>query len=67
MLVLMRGVGESIFIGDDVKVTVVAIRRNFARIGFEAPRHIVIDRGERSPLNKDPVLGPNKNPSPRDS
>ncbi len=46
MLVLMRRPGESINIGPDIVVTLVALERNRARIGIEAPRDITIDREE---------------------
>jgi len=46
MLVLMRRPGESIHIGPDIVVTLVALERNRARIGIEAPREVPIDREE---------------------
>ena len=46
MLVLSRKPGESIRIGDDIKVTVVKIRGNRVRVGIEAPDGIHIVRGE---------------------
>ena len=46
MLVLMRRPGESIHIGPDIVVTLVALERNRARIGIEAPREVIIDREE---------------------
>ena len=46
MLVLSRKPGESIRIGDDIKVTVVKIRGNRVRVGIEAPNGIHIVRGE---------------------
>jgi carbon storage regulator len=47
MLVLLRRVGESIMIGDDVVVTVVAIRSgNQVRLGISAPRHVAVHREE---------------------
>ncbi|MEJ1960646.1 MAG: carbon storage regulator [Gammaproteobacteria bacterium] len=46
MLVLMRRPGESIHIGPDIVVTLVALERNRARIGIEAPRDVTIDREE---------------------
>jgi carbon storage regulator len=44
MLVLSRKLGESILIGDDIRVTVVRIRVNDVRIGIEAPCGIQVDR-----------------------
>ena len=46
MLVLMRRPGESIHIGPNIVVTLVALERNRARIGIEAPRDVPIDREE---------------------
>jgi carbon storage regulator len=46
MLVLMRRPGESIHIGPDIVVTLIALERNRARIGIEAPRDVAIDREE---------------------
>lgn len=42
MLILARKAGESIRIGDDVKVTVIRVRRNEIRLGFEAPAEVKI-------------------------
>ena len=46
MLVLMRRPGESIHIGPNIVVTLVALERNRARIGIEAPRDVIVDREE---------------------
>jgi carbon storage regulator len=46
MLVLMRRPGEAIHIGPDIVVTLVALERNRARIGIDAPRDVTIDREE---------------------
>jgi carbon storage regulator len=46
MLVLSRRVGEHLVIGDDIRVTVVAINRDTVRIGIEAPPSIRVDRQE---------------------
>lgn len=46
MLVLSRKLGEKIFIGSDICVTVVDIDRGKIRLGIEAPRDIVIYREE---------------------
>ncbi len=42
MLILARKAGESIRIGDAVKVTVIRVRRNEIRLGFEAPDDVTI-------------------------
>jgi len=46
MLVLSRKLNEQIIIGDNIRVTVVAIRGNQVRLGFEAPRDVNIQRQE---------------------
>ena len=46
MLILTRKSGESITIGDDVKVTVVEVKGKQVRIGIDAPRSYTIDREE---------------------
>lgn len=47
MLILARKAGESIRIGDDVKVTVIRVRRNEIRLGFEAPSDVKIRTPEQ--------------------
>jgi carbon storage regulator len=46
MLVLSRYRDESIFIGDDIKVTVVDIRGDRVRIGIQAPPNVTVHRQE---------------------
>ena len=46
MLVLTRKPGERIRIGDGVTVTVVLVRGNTVRLGFEAPERIPVIREE---------------------
>lgn len=46
MLVLSRRMGERIYIGDNVCVTVVKIGPNEVRIGIEAPSEAVVMRKE---------------------
>ena len=46
MLVLSRHRDESIIIGDDVVVTVVAIRGDKVRLGIDAPAEIPVHRRE---------------------
>ena len=49
MLVLSRKLNEQIVIGDDIRVTVVSIRGNQVRLGFEAPPEVLIFRNELRP------------------
>ena len=47
MLTLTREVGQQIFIGDDIVLTVVSVSMNGrVRIGIEAPKQVRIDRKE---------------------
>lgn len=46
MLILTRKLGESITIGDDIKVTLLDIKGKHVRIGIEAPRDIAVHREE---------------------
>jgi len=46
MLILTRRAGETVQIGDDVAVTVVAIKGHQVRIGVKAPRSVTVDREE---------------------
>lgn len=47
MLILARKAGESIRIGDEVKLTVLRVRKNEVRLGLEAPREVLIRSPER--------------------
>ena len=46
MLVLTRRVGESVRIGSEVRVTVLAASGGQIRIGIEAPGHVPVHRQE---------------------
>lgn len=46
VLVLTRGVNESIMIGRDIVVTVLEVRGDHVRIGIEAPRDVPVHREE---------------------
>jgi carbon storage regulator len=46
MLVLSRRKDESIMVGDDVEIMIVAIRRNEIRLGINAPKFIPVHRKE---------------------
>jgi carbon storage regulator len=46
MLVLRRRAGESVFIGDDIEIELLAITQQGAKIGIRAPRETVILRKE---------------------
>ena len=46
MLILSRRPGESIAIGNDILITVVALSGNQVRIGIDAPREVRVLRQE---------------------
>jgi carbon storage regulator len=46
VLILTRKLGESITIGDDIKVSVLGIRGRQVRLGIEAPTKVVVHREE---------------------
>ena len=50
MLVLSRKLGEKIYIGDNICITVVDIDRGKIRLGIDAPRNVPIYRQELLPL-----------------
>jgi carbon storage regulator len=45
-LILTRRTGESLRIGDDIELTVMAVSGSQVRIGIKAPRNVVVDRQE---------------------
>jgi carbon storage regulator len=61
MLILTRRAGETLRIGDNVEVTVMAINGAQVRIGIKAPRTVVVDReeiAERKRRDKEALVGP---------
>jgi len=46
VLVLTRRAGESIVIGDDVRVVVLDVRGETVRLGIDAPRTVAVHRAE---------------------
>ena len=46
MLVLSRKVGERIWIGDEIAITVVRLTSGGVRIGIEAPKELAVVREE---------------------
>jgi carbon storage regulator len=51
MLILSRKVGESIAIGDGIKVTVIKVRGGQVRLGIEASPDVTVLRQELVPQN----------------
>lgn len=46
MLVLSRKIGETIVVGKDIEVTILEIQGGEVRLGFNAPREVIILRKE---------------------
>ena len=54
MLVLTRKMMQSLFIGDDICVTVVRLESGQVRLGIEAPREVSVVRAELVPERPTP-------------
>jgi carbon storage regulator len=48
MLILTRKAGESITIGDNIRIHILGIKGGQVRIGVEAPRDVPVNREEVS-------------------
>ncbi len=46
MLILTRRIGETLIIGDDVKISVLGIKGQQVRLGIDAPKEISVHRSE---------------------
>jgi carbon storage regulator len=46
MLILVRRVGETIVIGDDIRIVVLEVKRNQVCLGIEAPYEVPVHRSE---------------------
>ncbi|MCO7124997.1 carbon storage regulator CsrA [Sporolactobacillus shoreicorticis] len=46
MLILTRKLGESIHIGDDIEVKIVAVSGDQIKLGITAPHEVDVNRGE---------------------
>ena len=55
MLVLTRKLGEKVFIGHSITVTVVEVARNKVRVGIDAPDQVRIVRGELACWQEEPA------------
>ncbi|QEL14345.1 carbon storage regulator [Limnoglobus roseus] len=60
MLVLSRKLGEKIYIGENICITVVDIDRGKIRLGIEAPRDVPIYRQELLPIHQQQLLAQGK-------
>ena len=60
MLILRRKAGESLVIGDEIKVAVLDINEGSVRLAIDAPKHITILRSEllqAADANRDAAQG----------
>jgi carbon storage regulator len=46
MLILTRKLGETITIGDDIRITLIDIKGKSIRLGIDAPAHVTVHRQE---------------------
>ena len=46
MLILTRGAGETVIIGNDITVTVVGIQGTQVRLSVDAPKEVAVHQGE---------------------
>ena len=46
MLILNRKPAQSVYIGDDIRVTVLGLSGQSVRLGFQAPRELGVHREE---------------------
>ena len=53
LLLTRRRIGESIFIGDQITVTVIDIKGNTVKLSIEAPKNVMIVRSELPEKNHD--------------
>jgi carbon storage regulator len=57
VLVITRRAGERLLIGDQVWLTVLAVRGQQVRLGIDAPREVAIRREELPPHSAPPDDG----------
>ena len=46
MLILTRRIGETVMIGNDITVTILDVKGNHVRVGFNAPKTVAVHRAE---------------------
>ncbi len=46
MLILTRKAGESLYLGDDIKVTVLKVQGSQVKLGLDVPRELTVYREE---------------------
>jgi carbon storage regulator len=53
MLILTRHVGQTLFVGDEITVTVLRAKGYQVRLGIVAPRNVSVDREEIRQLKEE--------------
>ncbi len=46
MLIIRRKLGESIIVGDNIKITVLKIDKRQVKLGVDASKNVIVDREE---------------------
>ncbi len=46
MLILTRKLGESVIVGDNIRITVVKINKQQIKLGIDASKNVIVDREE---------------------
>ena len=64
MVVFSRRIGQEIVIGDNIRITVVAVEGEMVHIGISAPKEVVVDRQEvherrKNSFCEEPAFPPN--------
>ncbi len=63
MLILTRKIGEGVILNDEITVRVVEISKGVVKLGFEAPKNMLILREELARAIKQTNIEANKNVS----
>ena len=48
MQIIIKRLGETLYIGDDIEITILAIKDDEVRLGIDAPKSVSIRRKETS-------------------
>jgi carbon storage regulator CsrA len=59
MLVLTRRVGEKVVIGGKITIAVAAVQKDRVQLALDAPREVLILRGELAGLSPEPCRSSN--------
>ncbi len=63
MLVLTRRIGETLIIGEDIRVTILDVSGNQVRLGVTAPREVPVHREEVAARTRGKLVGAAYDPS----